>query len=260
MDLKSTKIEEAKSCVVFHLNCGQVDKQATAPSRDQPADPTQALYCPPGAPFGPVNFTEYPPNPAYLEFDLETILIADSLSRNRETEYIGRKGKWYKVPTLLFKDKYNYLPTYFVPMTLPLTPQPDCPLEPPITTETTSTQLFGVLCITLAGLVDSMVPKSGPWFLLGQSLSYIIKLAFILWWALPTGSAVPCPKSPNASNHTWLPGTTCKTVQHVDHHNEVWYRAVQGTARISVANVRNKVIKQSTTGARRPKCLNIMVF
>ncbi|KAJ9049544.1 hypothetical protein DSO57_1023347 [Entomophthora muscae] len=54
-------------------------------------------------------------------------------------------------------------------MTPPLTPQPDHLLEPTAAAETTSTQLFGVLYITLTGLVDSMVPNSGPWSLLGQS-------------------------------------------------------------------------------------------
>ncbi|KAJ9079530.1 hypothetical protein DSO57_1034614 [Entomophthora muscae] len=157
--------------------------------------------------FGPVHFTKYPPNPAYLEFDLETILIADSLARNRETEYIGHKGKWYKVTPLLLKDKYSYLPAYFVPMTPPLTLQPNCPMKPSPTAKTTSTQMFGVLYITLMGLVDSMVPNSGPWFLLWQYVLYIINLAPILWWALPTGPAVPCPKSPNASTYAWLPDT-----------------------------------------------------
>ncbi|KAJ9056416.1 hypothetical protein DSO57_1033292 [Entomophthora muscae] len=45
--------------VIFHLNSGQVDNQVAAPSRDQPAKLPQALYCPPGAPFEPVHFTEY---------------------------------------------------------------------------------------------------------------------------------------------------------------------------------------------------------
>ncbi|KAJ9062847.1 hypothetical protein DSO57_1006295 [Entomophthora muscae] len=160
--------------VIFHLNSGQVDKQVTVTSRDQPADPSQELYCPTGAPFGPVHFTKYLPNPAYFEFNLENILIIDPLARTRETKYIGCKGKYYKVLLILFKDKYNYLPAYFVPMTLPLTPQPNCPMEPTTATETTSTQLFEVLYITLTGLVDSMVPNSGPWSLLGQSVSYII--------------------------------------------------------------------------------------
>ncbi|KAJ9090547.1 hypothetical protein DSO57_1001515 [Entomophthora muscae] len=90
-------------------------------------------------------------------------------------------------------------------MTLPLTPRPDHPLEPPAAAKTTSTQLFGVLYITLTGLVDSMVPNSGPWSLLRQSASYIIKLAPILWWALPAVLAAPHPKLPNASAYDWLP-------------------------------------------------------
>ncbi|KAJ9089001.1 hypothetical protein DSO57_1017280 [Entomophthora muscae] len=90
-------------------------------------------------------------------------------------------------------------------MTLPSTPQPNCPMKPPTAAKTTSTQLFGVLYITLMGMIDSMVPNSGPWSLLGKSVSNIIKLAPILWWALPTGPAVPHPEPPNASSYAWLP-------------------------------------------------------
>ncbi|KAJ9069391.1 hypothetical protein DSO57_1018932 [Entomophthora muscae] len=90
-------------------------------------------------------------------------------------------------------------------MTPPPTPRPDRPLKTPFATKTTSTQLFGVLYITLTGLVDSMVPNSGPWSLLGKSVSYIIKLAPILWWALPASLTAPHPKPPNASTYDWLP-------------------------------------------------------
>ncbi|KAJ9055978.1 hypothetical protein DSO57_1037798 [Entomophthora muscae] len=85
-------------------------------------------------------------------------------------------------------------------MTPPLTPQPNCIMEPSTASKTTSTQLLGVLYITLTGLVDSMVPNSRPWSLLGQYL------ALILWWALPTGPVIACPESPNASSYAWLPG------------------------------------------------------
>ncbi|KAJ9058868.1 hypothetical protein DSO57_1007806 [Entomophthora muscae] len=78
-------------------------------------------------------------------------------------------------------------------------------MEPTATAETTCTQLFGVLYITLTGLVDSMVTNSGPWSLLRQSVSYIIKLAPILWWALPTSLAATHPKLSNASTYAWLP-------------------------------------------------------
>ncbi|KAJ9087394.1 hypothetical protein DSO57_1033738 [Entomophthora muscae] len=95
-------------------------------------------------------------------------------------------------------------------MTPPLTPRPDHSLKPTAAAKTTFTQLFGVLYINLTGLVDSMVPNSGPWSLLGQYVSYIIKLAPILWWALPASSAVPHPEPPNASTYSWLPDTTCQ--------------------------------------------------
>ncbi|KAJ9060804.1 hypothetical protein DSO57_1026852 [Entomophthora muscae] len=52
-----------------------------------------------------------------------------------------------------------------------------------------------------------MMLNSGPWSLFGQSISYIIKLAPILWWALPSGPAVFQPKPTNASTYAWLPDT-----------------------------------------------------
>ncbi|KAJ9079480.1 hypothetical protein DSO57_1034930 [Entomophthora muscae] len=97
----------------------------------------------------------------------ENILIADPLAKTGETKYIGLKEKWYKRLSRLLKDKYNYLPAYFVPMTTPLTPQPNRPMELPIASETTSNQLFGALYITLTGMIDTMVPNSGPSSLLG---------------------------------------------------------------------------------------------
>ncbi|KAJ9082021.1 hypothetical protein DSO57_1008698 [Entomophthora muscae] len=96
-------------------------------------------------------------------------------------------------------------------MTPPVTPRLDCPLEPTAAAETTSTQLFGVLYITLTGLLDSMVPNSRPWSLLRGSISYIIKLAPILWQALPAGSAAPHPELPNASTYDWIPDNNWKT-------------------------------------------------
>ncbi|KAJ9075299.1 hypothetical protein DSO57_1037442 [Entomophthora muscae] len=159
------------------------------------ADQPPELYRPPGAPFGPVHFTKYPPNPVYLEFTLEVILIHNPEARTRETKVLYREGIKIIWPPLLFQDKYNFLPTYLVPMMPPLTPQPDRPQESVATDESTSTQIFGVMYITLTGLIDSMVPTSGPWAILGKLLSYIVKLAPILWWALPAGPAGHLPVS-----------------------------------------------------------------
>ncbi|KAJ9084137.1 hypothetical protein DSO57_1027510 [Entomophthora muscae] len=93
-------------------------------------------------------------------------------------------------------------------MTLPLTPQPNHQQESVSTNESTSTQVFGVMYITLTGLVDSMAPMSGPWTVLGKLLSYIVKLAPILWWALPAGPAGRLPTSPQEPPTGWIPETS----------------------------------------------------
>ncbi|KAJ9067814.1 hypothetical protein DSO57_1035364 [Entomophthora muscae] len=85
------------------------------------------------------------------------------------------------------------------------TPQPDRPQESVATDESTSTQVFGVMYITFTGLIDSMVPTSGPWAVLGKLLSYIIKLAPILWWALPAGPAGRLPASSQEPPTGWIP-------------------------------------------------------
>ncbi|KAJ9051799.1 hypothetical protein DSO57_1001047 [Entomophthora muscae] len=191
--------------VLLHL---QSTPSGSAPRVHLPqetADQPPKLYCPPGAPFGPVHFTEYPPNLAYLELTMEEILIHNPEARTRETEVLYREGIKIIRPPLLFQGKYNFLPAYLVPMTLPLTPWPNCPQEFVAADESTSTQIFGVMYITLTGLIDSMVPTSGPWAILGKLLSYIIKLAPILWWALPAGPAGRLPVSPQEPPVGWIP-------------------------------------------------------
>ncbi|KAJ9051820.1 hypothetical protein DSO57_1001067 [Entomophthora muscae] len=117
-------------------------------------------------------------------------------------------------------------------MTLPLTPRPDRSLEPPAAAKTTSTQIFGVLYITLTGLVNSMVPNSGPWSLLRQSASYIIKLAPILWWALPAGLGAPTLSCPMPLPMT---GFLKLDAIHQREHQASMYPA--GHANIHLANV-----------------------
>ncbi|KAJ9052349.1 hypothetical protein DSO57_1035096 [Entomophthora muscae] len=94
-------------------------------------------------------------------------------------------------------------------MTPPLTPQPDRLLEPTAAAETTSTQLFGVLYITLTGLLDSVVPNSGPWSLLGRSVSYIINLA------------TPHPKPSNASTYNWFLTVKAKVERPEGHRQDL---------------------------------------
>ncbi|KAJ9054491.1 hypothetical protein DSO57_1013981 [Entomophthora muscae] len=185
--------------------------RGSVPHTHQPqetADQPPELYCPPGAPFGPVHFTKYPPNPAYLEFTLEEILIYDPDARTRETETVYREGTKITIPPLLFRYKYNYLPTYLVPMTPPLTLRPNHLQKSVAANESTFTQIFGVMYITLTGLMDSMVPESRPWSLLGKLLSCIVKLAPILWWALPAGPAGQLPASSQEPPTGWISDTS----------------------------------------------------
>ncbi|KAJ9070452.1 hypothetical protein DSO57_1007913 [Entomophthora muscae] len=88
--------------------------------------------------------------------------------------------------------------------------RPNCLQEIATTTDATFTQVFVVLYITLTDLVDSMVPKSGPWSLLGSSLFYVIKLAPILWWELLSGLAAPPPMFNSVPTNNWYPETRLK--------------------------------------------------
>ncbi|KAJ9058439.1 hypothetical protein DSO57_1012239 [Entomophthora muscae] len=191
--------------VLFYL---QSTSHGSAPHTLQPqetADQPPEFHHPPGVPYSPVHFTKYPPNPAYLEFTLEETLIYDPEARTRETETVYREGHKITIPPLLFCNKYNHLPVYLVPMTLLLTLRPKRLQESIAANESTSTQIFRMMYITLTGLIDSMVPASGLWALLGKLLSYIVKLAPILWWALPARPAGRLPASSQEPPTGWIP-------------------------------------------------------
>ncbi|KAJ9061310.1 hypothetical protein DSO57_1021882 [Entomophthora muscae] len=97
-------------------------------------------------------------------------------------------------------------------MTLPLTPQPNRPQESMVANESVLKQLFGVIYITLTGLVDSMVPSNGPWAILDKSLSYIVKLAPIIWQAIPSGPADHLPANSQEPPAGWIPDNSIKIV------------------------------------------------
>ncbi|KAJ9088249.1 hypothetical protein DSO57_1024938 [Entomophthora muscae] len=104
-------------------------------------------------------------------------------------------------------------------MTPPLTLRPNCPQESVATDESTSTQIFVVIYITLTGLIDFMVPTSRPWAILGKLLSYIVKLAPILWWALPAGPAGCLPASPQEPPTGWIPEIYDQNTRHLREDN-----------------------------------------
>ncbi|KAJ9061242.1 hypothetical protein DSO57_1022458 [Entomophthora muscae] len=81
-------------------------------------------------------------------------------------------------------------------MTSPLTPQPNHLQESVATSESTSTQIFGVIYITLIGLINSM-------------------LAHILWWALPSGPAGCLPASSQEPATGWIPNSVSKKLSNL---------------------------------------------
>ncbi|KAJ9080954.1 hypothetical protein DSO57_1019487 [Entomophthora muscae] len=77
--------------------------------------------------------------------------------------------------------------------------------SPDLPTDHTS-NLFGIVYITLTGVVDTIVPAAGPWSWLGKSASYLLKLAPLLWWALPAKNpAQVTSKTGGPAAQEWVP-------------------------------------------------------
>ncbi|KAJ9081616.1 hypothetical protein DSO57_1012732 [Entomophthora muscae] len=70
-------------------------------------------------------------------------------------------------------------------------------------------KLFGIVYITLTGVIDTIVPAAGLGLWVGKSMTYLIKLAPILWWALPTQSATrQYPNTSKPADQGWFPDST----------------------------------------------------
>ncbi|KAJ9089893.1 hypothetical protein DSO57_1008294 [Entomophthora muscae] len=162
------------------------------------------MYRLPGAPFGPVHFMEYPLKPKYRDYT-NNILAWDPLAGITEKTRYNQEGPWYITKPGLFRDKYNFLPAYQIDMEPPVTPKP-MPASANKLPLGHTNKLFGIVYITLTGVIDTIVPAAGPWLWLGKSMSYLIKLAPILWWALPTQSATrQFPDASKPANQGWFP-------------------------------------------------------
>ncbi|KAJ9072929.1 hypothetical protein DSO57_1022021 [Entomophthora muscae] len=146
--------------------------------------PLLAVFHPPGVPFGPVHFTNYPLKPEYKEYTPEKILKFDPLARIQSAIRYNRQGLWIFPTPKLFRGKFNYLPAYNLSIEPPVTPKPMPASLPNLPTDH-SGKLFGIVYITLAGVIDTITLAAGLWSWVGKSASYLLKLAPLLWWALP---------------------------------------------------------------------------
>ncbi|KAJ9084431.1 hypothetical protein DSO57_1024531 [Entomophthora muscae] len=173
-------------------------------SSGPPAPPT-TVFCPPGVPFGPVHFTNYPLKSEYKEYTLEKILKLNPLARIQSTIKYNQQGLWIFSTPKLFRGKFNYLPIYNLPMELPVTPKP-MPASSPDLPTNHSGKLFGIVYITLTGVIDTIIPAGGLWSWVGKSASYLLKLAPLLWWALPAKNlAQVTPENNGPAAQDWIP-------------------------------------------------------
>ncbi|KAJ9058230.1 hypothetical protein DSO57_1014456 [Entomophthora muscae] len=180
----------------------------TQKSSDPPAYPP-ATYHLPGAPFGPFHFTEYPLKPEYKDYTTNNILDQDLLARTTELTRYNQEGPWYITKSCLFRDKCSFLPAYQMDMEPPFTSKPMPASANKLPLDHTN-KLFGIVYVTLTGVIDTIVPAASLWLWVGKSISYLIKLTPILWWALPTQSATcQFPNASKLANQGWSPDTTC---------------------------------------------------
>ncbi|KAJ9077373.1 hypothetical protein DSO57_1017341 [Entomophthora muscae] len=87
----------------------------------------------------------------------------------------------------------------------PMTPKPMPASSPDLPTDH-SGKLFGIVYITLTGVIDTIIPAAGPWSWVGKSASYPLKLAPLLWWALPAKNpARVIPENDGPATQDWIP-------------------------------------------------------
>ncbi|KAJ9079240.1 hypothetical protein DSO57_1037488 [Entomophthora muscae] len=117
------------------------------------------------------------------------------------------KVLWIFSTPKLFRGKLNYLPAYDLLMEPPVTPKPMPTSSPNLPTNHTC-KLFGIVYITLTGVIDTIIPAASLWSWVGKSVSYLFKLAPLLWWALSAKN----PAQITLENHglpaqDWIPET-----------------------------------------------------
>ncbi|KAJ9077833.1 hypothetical protein DSO57_1012871 [Entomophthora muscae] len=116
--------------------------------------PPPTVFCPPGALFGQVHFTEYPLKPKYKDHTPERIPKLYPLACIQSAIRYNRQGLWIFSTPKFFRGKFNYFPAYNLSMELPVTPKPMPASSSNLPTNHTG-KLFGIVYITLTGVIDT---------------------------------------------------------------------------------------------------------
>ncbi|KAJ9078962.1 hypothetical protein DSO57_1001177 [Entomophthora muscae] len=87
----------------------------------------------------------------------------------------------------------------------PVTPKPMPASAPNLPTNHTD-KLFGIVYITLTGVIDTIILATGLWSWVRKSVSYLLKLAPLLQWALPAKNlAQVTPGNNGLAAQDWIP-------------------------------------------------------
>ncbi|KAJ9054840.1 hypothetical protein DSO57_1010030 [Entomophthora muscae] len=89
-------------------------------------------------------------------------------------------------------------------------------MEPPVTSKPIPTsspnlstnhsgKLFGIVYITLTGVIDTKILAAGPWSWVGKSASYLFKLAPLLWTLPAKNPAWVTPENNGLAAQDWIP-------------------------------------------------------
>ncbi|KAJ9051453.1 hypothetical protein DSO57_1004535 [Entomophthora muscae] len=192
--------------ILFHLQPPKRQYPSTGIDSQTPVNKTKAFdyYCPPNAPFGPVHFTEYPPNPDHKPWTLEDLQWYTRPNSPKEPYQIICDSRAITIYPLIFNRKYNNPDAYLVPMEPFLTPKPTISTPPTSDATGQSSQFLGVLYPALTGLIDSFLSAAEPWAVAEKALSYLVKLGPIIWWAMPVPALTP-PSPAGAPRYSWYP-------------------------------------------------------
>ncbi|KAJ9074658.1 hypothetical protein DSO57_1004114 [Entomophthora muscae] len=91
----------------------------------------------------------------------EKILELNPLARIQSAIRYNQQGLWIFSTPKLFRGKLNYLPAYNLLMEPPMTPKPMPASLPDLPTDH-SGKLFGIMYITLTGVIDTIIPAACP--------------------------------------------------------------------------------------------------
>ncbi|KAJ9048269.1 hypothetical protein DSO57_1036742 [Entomophthora muscae] len=169
-----------------------------------PPVPLPAVFCPPDVPFSPVHFTNYPLKTKYKDYTPEKILKLNPLVHIQSGVRYNCQGPWIFSTPKLFRGNFNYLPAYNIHMEPPVTPKPMLTSSPNLPTDHTG-KLFGIVYITLTGVIDTIILDASLWSWVGKSISYLFKLAPLLWWSLPAKTlAQVTPENNRPAAQDWI--------------------------------------------------------